>query len=88
MALSDHTLTLCHDLQDDWDASEDEEEKKPAKPAGPPPPVRAKGITKMKIAEKEAAERAAAEERARRVSTILLFVRKIKPAHARQRTTS
>jgi translation initiation factor 3 subunit J len=52
--------------QDDWDASEDEA---PAPVAtGPAPPVRQKGITKQKIAEKEAMERAAAEKRAAQVS--------------------
>lgn len=59
-------------LQDDWDASDDEEElaKKAAaaKPTGPAPPVRAKGATKKKIAEKEAAEQQRAEEAAARVS--------------------
>jgi translation initiation factor 3 subunit J len=53
--------------QDAWDASDDDE-KKPVKPAGPPPPVRQKGITKMKIAEKEAAEKARLAEIAARVS--------------------
>ncbi|SCV66954.1 BQ2448_5600 [Microbotryum intermedium] len=46
------------DVKDDWDASDDEDEDKAKKPAGPAPPVRAKGITKQKIAEKEAAEQA------------------------------
>ena len=50
-------------MQDDWDASEDEAPKAtgPAAPAGP---IRKKGITKQKIAEREAAEKAEAEARA------------------------
>lgn len=47
--------------QDSWSASDDDEPKKAAAPTGPAPPVRAKGITKQKIAEKEAAERERAE---------------------------
>ncbi|KAI5477832.1 hypothetical protein MNV49_005916 [Pseudohyphozyma bogoriensis] len=55
------------DVKDDWDASDDEEVKKPvAKPAGPAPPIRQKGITKQKIAEREAAEAARAKELAAR----------------------
>ena len=46
--------------QDSWEDS-DEEAAKPAAPTGPPPPVRQKGITKSKIAEKEAAEKAKLE---------------------------
>lgn len=58
--------------QEDWDASDDEDaEKKDAKPAGPAPPVRAKGITKQKIAEREAADKARAAEIAARVSAHL-----------------
>lgn len=56
-------LTLCSSAaQDDWDASEDE---KPAAPAVPKGPIRQKGITKQKIAEKEAAEAAEAERQAK-----------------------
>ena len=55
--------------QDAWDASDSE--KKVVKPTGPPPPIRQKGITKMKIAEKEAAEKARLAEIASRVSTTL-----------------
>ncbi|KAK4705345.1 translation initiation factor 3 subunit J, partial [Phenoliferia sp. Uapishka_3] len=55
------------DVKDDWDASDSDSEKKAApKPTGPAPPVRAKGITKQKIAEKEAAEKARAAEIAAR----------------------
>lgn len=56
-------------MKDDWDASDDEDDEanKKAKPAGPAPPVRQKGITKQKIAEKEAAEKARLEEMAARV---------------------
>ncbi|KAM0753782.1 translation initiation factor eIF3 subunit [Meredithblackwellia eburnea MCA 4105] len=54
------------DVKDDWDASDDEDKPAAAKPTGPPPPVRQKGITKQKIAEKEAAERAKAAELAAR----------------------
>merc|ERR1712072_841723 len=50
------------DVKDDWDASEDE---KPAAPAVPKGPIRQKGITKQKIAEKEAAEAAEAERQAK-----------------------
>jgi translation initiation factor 3 subunit J len=57
-------------LQDDWDASDDEEalakKAADAKPAGPAPPVRAKGITKQKIAEREAADKARLAEQAAR----------------------
>lgn len=49
---------LSYAFQDDWDASEDEKPKAPAAPKGP---VRQKGITKQKIAEKERAEREEAE---------------------------
>ena len=48
-------------MQDSWEDSDDEAAKKPAAPTGPAPPVRQKGITKSKIAEKEAAERAKLE---------------------------
>lgn len=43
------------DVKDSW---EDSDEEKPVTPSGPAPPVRQKGITKAKIAEKEAAEKA------------------------------
>jgi hypothetical protein len=43
-------------LQESWEESDEEEDKKPAQPSGPAPPVRRKGITKQKIAEKEAEE--------------------------------
>lgn len=59
---------LVFGSQDDWDASSDDEKKAAPKPTGPAPPVRQKGITKQKIAEKEAAERARLEEIASRVS--------------------
>lgn len=49
-------------LQDDWDASDEEAPK--ATPSGPAPPIRKKGITKLKIAEKEAQEQAKIEARA------------------------
>ncbi|KAL8293069.1 hypothetical protein RQP46_000763 [Phenoliferia psychrophenolica] len=55
------------DTKEDWDASDDEDDKKAAPVAtGPAPPVRAKGITKQKIAEREAADRAKAAEIAAR----------------------
>ncbi|PLW58225.1 hypothetical protein PCANC_00818 [Puccinia coronata f. sp. avenae] len=44
------------DVKDDWEASESESEKPKNEPAKPKGPVRNKGITKMKIAEKEAEE--------------------------------
>ncbi|WAR56276.1 hypothetical protein PtB15_7B122 [Puccinia triticina] len=44
------------DVKDDWEASESEDEKNKNEPAKPKGPVRNKGITKMKIAEKEAEE--------------------------------
>lgn len=49
------------DVQDDWDASDDD------KPGASQPqgPIRRKGITKQKIAEREAAEAAEAEQRER-----------------------
>jgi translation initiation factor 3 subunit J len=43
-------------VKDDWEASESESEKLKNEPAKPKGPVRNKGITKMKIAEKEAEE--------------------------------
>ncbi|KAK4058883.1 Translation initiation factor 3 subunit J component [Microbotryomycetes sp. JL221] len=55
------------DIKDDWDASEDEAPTAP-KSTAPPPPVRQKGITKQKIAEKEAAERAKVELAAQRAA--------------------
>lgn len=44
------------DVKDDWEASESENEAPKDQPAKPKAPVRNKGITKMKIAEKEADE--------------------------------
>ncbi|MBW0464546.1 hypothetical protein O181_004261 [Austropuccinia psidii MF-1] len=44
------------DVKDDWEASESEGEKKSPEPSKPKGPIRNKGITKMKIAEKEAEE--------------------------------
>lgn len=58
---------ICKCSQDSWEDSDDDEAvaaKKAAAAAaanGPAPPVRQKGITKAKIAEKEAAERAKLE---------------------------
>lgn len=53
------------DVADDWEASSsDGENKKNAASTGPPKPIRNKGVTRQKIAEKEAQEaqeRAAAE---------------------------
>lgn len=66
LAHSSHLISVACS-QDDWDASDDEKPA-PVKPTGPPPPVRAKGITKQKIAEKEAAEKARLESIAARVS--------------------
>ncbi|KAH9819074.1 eukaryotic translation initiation factor 3 subunit J [Melampsora americana] len=44
------------DVKDDWEASEDSDNEKKPEPTKPKGPVRNKGITKMKIAEKEAEE--------------------------------
>ncbi|KAK4053709.1 40S ribosomal protein S27 [Microbotryomycetes sp. JL201] len=55
------------DVKDDWDASDEEAPAAP-KSNAPPPPVRQKGITKQKIAEKEAAERARQEAAAQRAA--------------------
>lgn len=49
------------DVKSDWDASDDDEKPKPVAETKPAGPIRQKGITKAKIAEKEAAERAKLE---------------------------